>query len=341
MKKRTRRIARHGSRRNLHNKHKGGAADNKDVSAEILDQASTQVLRITMPPGTSIITDQNTMAFMTGNLVTSASMDGGAGVAERVEKPLKGAGFLNAVKRVVTGQSFFINYVRNPTDKTAEITLSPTIPSAIAEITLEPGEEWKIYPGCVLATTANVRTTGSLKFFENFKASFVTGEAFYTSLRVAEGDTKPGRAWICGFGGIERRDIKPSETPFILNNGVFLAMPAKHWNTYVSVGTPGSILDSFMTDLGFVMKIQAPAGGGTVPTMPLYLQTLNVHNFKGMIRSIAADEARSAARSSTRVWRPEREREYEQVEESSEGDGEYVENVGNADSSNSGSSESA
>jgi uncharacterized protein (AIM24 family) len=259
----------------------GGAdgAEESNITATIVDQASTQVLRLTMPPGSSVVTDQNTMSFMTGHLTTKATMDGG--------------GFFNAFKRSLTGESFLINRVTNPSQEVAEMTLAPTTPSAIAEITIAPGEEWKVYPGSMMAATANVKVTGSLNIFNNFLTSFVTDTAIYTTLSVPEGGA-PGRAWISGFGGIERRDVVPSSTPFILNNGTFLAMPSRHWGTYVTVGTAGGILDSFVTDIGFVMKIRAPAGDTSPPTIPVYMQTLNVRNFQQMITTIAKAAVKNA-----------------------------------------------
>jgi uncharacterized protein (AIM24 family) len=268
---------------------RGGDVGNAEITATIVDQASTQVLRLTMPPGAALQTDQNTMAFMTGQLKTTASMGGSRQGAQ------KGAGFFNAFKRIISGESFFVNQVVNQSQETAEITLSPTIPSAIAELVVQPGEEWKLYPGAMMAATPNVRVSGSLNIFENFKSSFVTGSAVYTSVSVPAGGAA-GRVWISGFGGIEKRDITPSTTPFILNNGVFLAMPAQHWGNYVKVGTAGGILDSFMTSIGFVMKIQASAEG-THPTIPLYMQTINIHNFENMIKTIAAAEVSSQASS--------------------------------------------
>lgn len=260
-----------------------GYGDGSGITAAIVDQASTQVVRFTMPPGSALVTDQNTMSFMTGHLVTTATMDGGQ----------KGAGFFNALKRAVTGESFLINRVRNPTQEVAEMTLAPPTPSAIAEITIAPGEEWKVYPGSMMAATPNVKVTGSLNIFENFKTSFVTNTAVYTTLSVPTGST-PGRAWISGFGGIEKRDITPSSIPFVLNNGTFLAMPSRHWGTYVTVGTAGGVLDSFITNLGFVMKIQASANDVAPPTIPVYMQTLNIRNFQQMIRDIARAEAERA-----------------------------------------------
>lgn len=262
-----------------------------EITATIVEQASTQVLRITMPPGSTIVTDQNTMSHMTGNLVTNAKMGGGD------DRGQQGSGLFNAIKRAVSGESLFVNHVTNPTSEMAEITLAPTIPSAIAEITINPGDEWKLYPGALIAATNNVKVSGSINIFDNFSSSLVTGSPIYTSVSVDAGSSESGRVWISGFGGIEKRDIKASTTPFVINNGVFLAVPAKYWNTYIKVGTAGGILNSFMTSIGFVMKIQADTDANTNPTIPLYMQTINIHNFKEMIRTIAVRASDSASRT--------------------------------------------
>ncbi len=259
----------------------GGAAPS--FTAKIIDQASTQILQITLPPNTSILTNQNTMSFMSGHLKTTASIGG-------FQEPQEGSGMLNALKRAVSGQSFLINKVINPSSETAELTLSPNMPSAITELTLKPGEEWKISPGCILAATPNVAISGSLNILDNFKASFVTGTAVYSTAVVKEG-TSPGSVWITGYGGIDKRNITPSETPFILNNGIFLAMPTKFWKAYVDVGTAHGLLDSIMTNLGIVMKIQKKSSDTTLaPTFPLYMQTINIANMQNMIKTIAAEQ---------------------------------------------------
>jgi uncharacterized protein (AIM24 family) len=256
-----------------------------DIQATIMDQASTQILRISIPPGKSIVADQNTMSYMTGDIKPNARTGG----------TMEGAGVLNGLKRVFTRQTFFINEFINAGQSTSEITLSPSIPSAIAEISIQPGEEWKVYPGCILAATSNVRISGTLNIFENFRASFITQTAVYSTVGLKEGEMTPGRAWISGFGGIETRNITPSTTPFILNNGTFLAMPARYWNDYVDVGTPTGIVQSFLTNIGFVMKIMDRGKNpNPPPTFPIYMQTINIHNFKNMIQSIAATEAQKA-----------------------------------------------
>lgn len=266
------------------------------IQAKIVDQASTQVLQITLPPNTSLLTNQNTMSYMSGHLKTTAGVGGSL---EQEQQFQDGAGIMNAFKRVVSGQSFLINKVVNPSNETAELTLSPSMPSAITELTLKSGEEWKICPGSVLAATSNVIISGSLNIIDNFKASFVTNTAVYTSVVVKEG-TESGRVWITGYGGIDKRNITPSETPFILNNGVFLAMPTKFWKSYVDVGTAHGLLDSIMTNLGIVMKIQKKKSDTTpAPTIPLYMQTINVANLQHMIQSIAAEQVNKRIQTQT------------------------------------------
>jgi uncharacterized protein (AIM24 family) len=268
------------------------AGQNQDIQATILDQASTQILRISIPPGKSILADQNTMSYMTGDLVPTART-GGA---------MEGAGFWSGVKRLATRQSFFINHFENKGNSLGEITLSPAIPSAIAEISIQPGEEWKVYPGCVLAATSNVKISGTLNIFENFRASFVTDTAVYSTVGLKKDETTPGRVWITGFGGIETRNITPTETPFILNNGTFLAMPARYWNDYVDVGKPTSLIQTFLTNIGFVMKIvDRGKSKEPVPTFPLYTQTINIHNFKNMIQTIASAEVKKSSGKTTLI----------------------------------------
>ena len=270
-------------RRRQSRRQKAGAAE---LQATILDQASTQVLKFLIPPGGSLITDQNTLAYMSGHLKTEAST---------------GTGLWNALKRGITGESFLSNVVTNPSQETAELVLAPSLAGAITEITIQPGTTWRLYPGSFMAATPNVKMTGSLRMYESFRLISLAGDTiFYTSVEVPAGE-EPGRVWIYGFGGIEEKTITPTSTPYILNNGTFLAMPHKTtqgnlWDAYVSVGTPGSLMESFLTQIGFVMKIQAKEGQ-TGPSFPLYTQTLNIENLKHFVRGIAQSAAKSVERS--------------------------------------------
>ena len=63
------------------------------------------------------------------------------------------------------------------------------------------------------------------------------------------------------------------------------------WDSYVSVGTPGSLTQAFLTNIGLVMKIQAKEGQTT--EFPLYTQTLNIENLKRFVGDIAESKARS------------------------------------------------
>ena len=260
----------------------GGNLNSSDtLQATILDQAATQVLKFLVPPGASLITDQNTLAYMSGQLKTEAST---------------GTGLWNALKRGITGESFLSNMVSNPSQETAELVLSPPLAGAIVELSIAPGEVWRLYPGSFLAATPNIKVSGSLNMFDSFRVSFVMDTFVYTSVETLP-NTGPGRVWIYGFGGIEQKTITPTSTPYILNNGTFLAMPHKTaqgnlWDSYVSVGTPGSLMQAFLTNIGLVMKIQTKEGQ-TAPSFPLYTQTMNIEHLKRFIGNIAEAKARS------------------------------------------------
>ena len=279
----TRRKRRGVQKRAVTRGQRGGVNENpialKPINAVILDQASTQTLQLKIPPGGSILTNQNTMMYMEGSLTTSAKV----------------SGIWNAIRRGIAGQSVLSNLVTNSGDAEAEILLAPSLPGAVVELTIRPGESWKIFPGSFLAGTANLRLTGSLDLFNNFTASFVGGNLTYTVLEVPKGGVD-GRAWIYGFGGVKEHSIRPSVTPFILNNGSFLAMPSvaadgtDYWKRYITVGTPQGLLNAFLTAVGFVIKVRDD-GKGAAPLIPIYTQTLNIENFKGFVREIARTEA--------------------------------------------------
>lgn len=248
------------------------------ITSTIVKQGSTEVVHFKIPPGERIIANQETLAYMDGSLKATVGLSGGESVS--------GGGLFSAFSRAFAGQSFLINSIVNNGTAPANLTLAPALPGGIQEITINKGETWRIYPGSFLAGTSNISISGSLF---NFSSLLVNDTSAYTSIKTK--DDHPGKIWVYGFGGIEQHKIVPSEQPFILNSGTFLAMPAEQsgvnfWKKYVSVGLPGSMLSSYLTRIGFVMKIQDKSGAAKT-SIPVYTQTLNIGNFKQYIEEIA------------------------------------------------------
>jgi len=235
-------------------------------------------LKFQMEPGSSLITNQETMCYMDGGLET------GAGVGK--------AGIFGAFLRGVTGSSVLQNTVLNKTQNSLTLVLSPLLQGSVVQVNIKAGEKWRFADKTFLACTPNLTVSGNINIFTNFRLAFAGQGLTYTTIHADQSD---GVVWITAHGACEFHELtmgQGSSTPLYINNGCFLGMletdgAINFWNDYVSVGTPNSILSSVFTQLGFVMKIQDTK----FPTRParclVLTQSLNPHNLEQFVRRIA------------------------------------------------------
>jgi len=253
----------------------------KELGAEIVNLNGYDVLKFKIAPQGSVITNQETLSYMDGGLVTGATMGSGS--------------IFSALFRSISGASFLQNSVSNPTQNTLKMTLSPRLQGSLTRIDIQPGETWRVADGSFVAATSNLQISGNINIFSNFRMMFVGENLTYTTATAHQGS--PGSLWISSYGGIEKHEIDMgtgSTVPLFINNGCFLSMldnngAVNFWNDYVSVGTANGLFSAMFTQLGWVMKIQ-----DTVPPRrpgPLKLtvltQSLNPHNLEKYIANIA------------------------------------------------------
>lgn len=281
---------------------KGGAIAS---SYKINPNNGNPTLEITLGPGQSVLTNQDVMIYMDGRVGIDYKIGGHLGplvlrkrhstkkrrTSNKTKKAYRGGGLFDAIKRGITGQSFFQNVMTNPSkEHTMKLVLSTRLPGSITPIHLKPGHVWNIGPGSFMAATMGVNISGNLNILRNFKTAFVGESPVYTRVQLAEG-VPAGIVWIGAYGGVEQHNVELANETLFINNGNFLAMPAVMdgvdvWKGAVRVGLPASIAKSFMTDIGFVLKI----GGSPIPlTIPVYTQTHNPGHLTKLIRDIARD----------------------------------------------------
>lgn len=277
-------------------------------------------LEIVLRPGETILTNQDVMIYMDGRMGIDYKM-GGSGAAnglsgsssgsatasggqtrkqrnksrQKTARRQHGAGLMSAVARGIAGESFFHNVIANPSsDSNMNIVLSTRLPGSIVAIPLRPGVVWNVGPGSFIAATHGTRVSGDLNLFKHFKGVLVGEGPVYTSVELKPG-VESGTLWIGSYGGVEQKNIDFTKDVLFINNGNFLAMPiiidgVDVWKEGVKVGLPASIIKSYMTDVGFVLKV------GGVPDLrvgpiPIYLQTHNPGNLVKFIKEIAKDVA--------------------------------------------------
>lgn len=269
-------------------------------------------LEIVLRPGETILTNQDVMIYMDGRMGIDYKMGGsaaanglsGSRAAPRTRKQRHSAarrrtqhaaGLMSAVARGIAGESFFHNVIANPSsDSNMNIVLSTRLPGSIVAIPLRPGVVWNIGPGSFIAATHGTKVSGDLNVLRHLKGVLVSEGPVYTSVELKPG-VESGTLWIGSYGGVEQKSIDFAKDVLFINNGNFLAMPiiidgVDIWKTGVKVGLPASIIKSYITDVGFVLKV------GGVPDLrmepvPIYLQTHNPGNLVKFIKEIAKDVA--------------------------------------------------
>jgi len=252
-----------------------------NLGAQVINNNGYDILRFNMAPGASVITNQETMSYMDGGLVTGATTGTG--------------GLFSALLRGITGASMLQNSVVNSTSNTLKMTLSPLLQGSLIQIDIQPGETWRFADKAFVAATPNLVVGGNINIFSNFRMMFIGENLTYTTVAANQGTA--GSVWVSSYGAIEKHEIEMgtgSTVPLFINNGCFLGMldnngAVNFWNDYVSVGTANGFFSAMFTQLGWVMKIQdtvPPRRPGPLKVTVL-TQSLNPHNFEKFIAKIA------------------------------------------------------
>jgi uncharacterized protein (AIM24 family) len=254
-----------------------------NLGAKIVNLSGYDTLQMNMEPNASFITNQETMSYMDGGLVTEAGIGSG--------------GIFGAFLRGTTGASVLQNTVSNPTSNTLKIVLSPLIQGSIVQIDILPGETWRFADKSFMACTPNLSVSGNINIFSNFRMMFVGENLTYTTVTADKGT--PGTVWVTAYGGVEKHEVlmgTSSHIPLYINNGCFLGMLENNgainfWNDYVSVGTANGLFSAMFTQLGFVMKIEEKNPPVRAePTKCIVLtQSLNPQNMEKYISHIVTE----------------------------------------------------
>jgi uncharacterized protein (AIM24 family) len=256
-----------------------------NIGDKIVNRNGYDTLECDLQPGASIITNHDTLSYMQGGIVPKAQL------ASRT--------VFGIFRRSVTGGDLFQNEIINSAQEPRRIVFSPLLQGSIQKIIIQPGETWRFAHKTFLASSPNLKVSGNLNIFRNFRMSFVNGNFSYVTVTAP---TEVGVLWIIGHGGIEKHEVLmgANSVPLFINNGCFLGMLEQkdtidYWKDYTSLTKPGSLYQSFMTNIGFLMKI-----GEKNPEQPLrpnrlvcivYTQTLNSHNLENYIAEIARENS--------------------------------------------------
>ena len=168
-----------------------------------------------------------------------------------------GGGLLSGLKRMVVGESFFLNNFRGDSND-AWVSLAPATPGDIRSFDLRPGDNLYIQNGAFLACTADVQTDVK---FQGLR-SLLGGEALFF-IRAHSGHGN-GTVYYNSYGAVKEVTVTPG-TELVVDTGHLVAFT--DGVTY-SIGKVGGLRSLIAGGEGLVMKFR---GRGRV-----WIQTRNL-----------------------------------------------------------------
>ena len=203
---------------------------------------SYAMLTVDLDPGESIKGEPGAMVLQHG-----VEMKTGTG----------GGGLLGGLKRMVGGESFFVNTF------TAErgggrVSLAPNSPGDIGEFELRPGSNLFVQSGSFLACTANVETDTK---FQGFRGVFSGESLFFIRAFSTEG---MGTVYYNSYGAIKMVPVEPGQE-LVVDTGHLVAFTD---DVDYTIGKVGGMRSLIAGGEGLVMKFR---GNGHV-----WVQTRNL-----------------------------------------------------------------
>ena len=172
----------------------------------------------------------------------------GAMVAQKgveMETGMGGGGLFGGFKRMLGGESFFVNtFTAGPTG--GWVSISPPIPGDIHSMPLQPGENLFLQGSSFLACTENVQTDTQ---FQGLKGVF-SGESLFFLRAFAQG--AGGTVFFDSYGAIKKLDVDSGEE-LVVDTGHVVAFTD---GVEYSIGKVGGIRSLIAGGEGLVMKFR-------------------------------------------------------------------------------------
>ena len=201
-------------------------------------------------------------ALLTANLEPGESIkaEPGAMVAQRgveMQTGSAGGGLMGGFKRMLGGESFFINTFTAGSGG-GQVNLAPSTPGDIGTFGLEPGQNLFIQASSFMACTANVQTDSQ---FQGFRGLFSGESVFF--LR-AYTDSGAGTVYYNSYGAIKQLAVQ-SGSELVVDTGHLVAFTD---DVEYTIGKVGGLRSLLAGGEGLVMKF---TGDGQV-----WVQTRNL-----------------------------------------------------------------
>lgn len=183
-------------------------------------------LKVLLEPGESVVAEAGAMASMHSKMEMKAKLNGGL--------------FKGLIRKVLGGESLFVNHFTNNTDQDQKLILTQDTPGDMIEYELT-GDKIFLQPGAYIASEPTVKL--SVKWAGVH--SFIAREGLF-KLQV-EGQ---GKVWIGAFGAILPREVQGS---LIVDTAHLVAYtPELKLKTKLS----GGLISSLTSGEGLVTEVQ-------------------------------------------------------------------------------------
>jgi len=215
------------------------------MNVEIKGSPSFAYLDVDLAPGESLIAEADAMATMAADLDMHARFNGGF--------------FSGLCKKLLGGESLFINEFTNRKSENRRITLAQSNPGDVAAMQLQ-GNKLCLQPGAFIACSPKVKL--GLQW-----AGFVSGISREGFFRLSAGGE--GMLWFGAYGGLIEKVI---DGEYIVDTAHLVAYEPQ---LKLKLQMAGGIFSSFFGGEGLVTRIE---GNGKV-----WIQTRSVPGLVGWL----------------------------------------------------------
>jgi uncharacterized protein (AIM24 family) len=234
-------------------------------SATLVGDQSSKYVVFNLPAGLSIISDVSFLVYLKGDVSKG--------------EIAMNADIWSSFARAFGGETVLFQKYTGGT-KSGAVALGTSLPGDIVMIPIGPGETYLLSSGSFLASTENIKISGSLKLMNLLPFGSEEGVVL-TSATCTNNNT--GYIWVAAYGAFERHELKAESDEMIVNNGMFLACNRKESYT---LATLGKSLASTLLGEGLGMKFKGPC--------IVYTQSKNLNGLAAFVASVAPSRSGGA-----------------------------------------------
>ncbi|MHA1916136.1 MAG: TIGR00266 family protein [Promethearchaeota archaeon] len=200
---------------------------------EVLNKPTFSYLNLSLKKGQMIQCEGGTMIYFDPTLEISTKK--------------ASSGFLKSLKRVLAGETFFMNTFNAQDD--GNLGLAPAFPGDLMHLPLKKNESWILFSGCFVASSIHFETQTN---FLGLKRSFFGGErAFYLQIDALNG---PGDLFIGAMGAFFEITLENGQL-FNCDNGHLVAMES---SVTFDIKKVGGLKSTFLSGEGVIAQLKGP-----------------------------------------------------------------------------------